>query len=277
MENAFSYLIILPLILMVIGILLWLAIRKQKDSSGGSSPKAPFEVSAKNTKAEKTLSKSADLLVKRWERAFESASTIESNEFPNWFLDEPSDRQLEYLSNLGIRVNGGITKGQVSDLIGLFHSADDEDIEVLKFFKQSTQGTNQTSARILASQLLSDPHNQVQWKTRPPTQIQKEFYRFFELTMPSDLTLQDAESEILRKLSEFDDSAGDEWDGFADCWEDLSDSEVRRDAGIKKVSMKIFREYCSAKRESGESLKDLDVYDVIEDLLERHSTLALMK
>src|SRR5687767_12600157 len=116
---------------------------------------------AKLSKAESSpavFNEHKEWLSSRWSEAKRQLEAGDLKSFPSWYFDEVTERQAELLASKGINLpDGPVSKGQASDLIGLFFPVDEEDKAVLKFFKVPTKGLNQTTARAEAVKLLADP------------------------------------------------------------------------------------------------------------------------
>ncbi|NRA27422.1 MAG: hypothetical protein HRU10_09255 [Opitutales bacterium] len=218
---------------------------------------------------------SNEWLKERWNLANESKAKRDFDLFPKWYFDPASENQLKYLEDLGVNHDAkSLTKGQASDLIGLQHEADDQDIEVLKFFKVSTGRMNQTRARHEAMRLLSEPQNAAKWEARPPSAEQKEFFKFFGLKAPKGLTLNEAEKIIRDHKRELSDKGApklDEWEHYEDILDQIADNDTRDDYDIRKPSAALIRQALKELNEDGMSYED--VVDDLDVLIEKLITL----
>lgn len=209
-------------------------------------------------------------LRERWKLAKEHKIAGKEDVFPKWYFDDVTERQKTRLDDLGIKAGKTISKGQASDLIGMHEPADENALAILRFFKRSTKGMNQTKARHEVAQILSDPDNVKAWESRPPTKEQKEFCKFFGLMMEKGLTASDAEKLITEhesKLAEEEDPRLDEWGAFSEIMEELSDSEMRADYEIKKPSVSLIKSALDDLGQQGKSYRD--VADEIDILVEK--------
>lgn len=210
-------------------------------------------------------------LRERWKLADAHQKSGREDIFPKWYFDEATERQKNRLDDLGIKTGKPITKGQASDLIGIHEPADEQALAILRFFKKSTKGMNQTRARHEVAQILSDPDNVKAWESRPPTKEQKEFCKFFGLKMGKGLTAPDAEKLIAEhesKLAEDEDPRLDEWEAFSEIMDELSDSEMRADYEIKKPSVSLIKSALDELRQEGKSYREVaDEIDLIVDKL----------
>jgi len=226
----------------------------------------------------------AEWLPQRWERAAQEKASGDLKEFPPWYYDDATERQqarLADIKQMGVfKMEGKLTKGQASDLIGLFEEPDDHELAVLKFFKIPTRSVSQTKARIEVTRLFSDPANREAWDRRPPTAMQKEFYHLFELLLPKSMTHDEMKADIDRRLSEMDGEeavtfdASDTWDAYESIYTELNEPEFRRDMDLKKVSLKIYREFMLKKKVAGVRFSDLDANDVADELVEDRPELS---
>ncbi len=158
-------------------------------------------------------------LRERWKLADAHQQSGREDIFQKWYFDDATERQKGRLKDLGIETGRDATKGQASDLIGIHEPAEERSLAILKFFKRSTKGMNQTRARHEVAQILSDPDNAKAWESRPPTQEQKEFFKFFGLNIGKGLTAADAEKIITEhetKLAEAEDPRLDDWEAFSE-------------------------------------------------------------
>lgn len=245
----------------------------------GKSSSKPSAASARHTQAAATESDNLDWLMGIWRKADQEQKEGKPKTFPKWFFDEATPRQMEKLASLNVRVGGGKpTKGKASDLIGLSYPIDEDDLEVLKFFKVQSKGMNQTKGRYKAQELLNEAKNRSQWENRPATQEQREFYRFFGIKVSTGLCMKDAENVIMKtrtKAGHDEPAKLDQWDSYASIISDLSDKEMLKDDfEMKKPSMTLIREAVDALVIEGCPLADLDVYDVAEKIRELKPDMA---
>lgn len=218
----------------------------------------------------RTQTDESEWLRARWKLAEEHKSAGNEDVFPKWYFDEITERQKNRLDDLGIKVGRTISKGQASDLIGMHEPPDANALSILRFFKRSTKGMNQTKARHEAAQIFSDPENVKAWENRPPTKEQKEFCKFFGLKMGKGLTAPEAEKLIREhesKLADEEDPRLDEWEAFSEIMEELSDSEIRADYEIKKPSVTLIKSALEDLAQQGKSYRD--VADEIDILVEK--------
>lgn len=224
-------------------------------------------------------SENLDWLMGMWRKADQEQQEGLLQTFPDWFFDEVTPRQMEKLASLNVSVRGGkATKGKASDLIGLFYPIDEDELEVLKFFKVQHKGMNQTTGRYKAKELLSASENLSQWENRPATQEQKEFYRFFGIKASADLSMKEAEKTIKEtraKTGQDEAIKLNEWDAYDSIITDLSDKELLKDDfEIRKPSLALIREAMEALVKEGRPLTDLEAYEVAEKIQELKPDMA---
>jgi len=166
--------------------------------------------------------------------------------FPSWYFQEPSDRQLERLERENGRVEGKPTKGQVSDMIGLFEQPEPDSIAILKHFKVSTAGMNQTLARHEAAMLMRDPEKRSAAEQRPADPDQRDFMSFFGLPVTEGTTHAVAKrviSILLAHLEEKDDPRLDEWRSYESVVEAFDDKEMlAEELEIKRPAASLLRQ-----------------------------------
>lgn len=259
--------IIIILIVVVVYFLLGKSSTKQTTSS------------ARHSQATTPENDNLDWLMGMWKKADQEQQEGRLKSFPKWFFDEATPRQTEKLVSLNVSVGGGkATKGKASDLIGLFNPIDEDDLEVLKFFKVQHKGMNQTKGRYKAKELLNAAENLSQWENRPATQEQKEFYRFFGIKVSTGLSIKDAEKTIKETRAKGGQDEAiklDEWDAYASIITDLSDKEMLKDDfEIKKPSLALIREAVEALVKKGCPLTDLEAYEVAEKIQELKPDMA---
>lgn len=236
------------------------------------SPSVPSPVPV--SREQDLLSANSPWLEARWQRARAEKSSGNLISVPSWFFDDATERQVQRLRDIGITVRGEKPlKGEASDIIGLFEPVEDGNKEILRFFKIPLSGMNQSRARHEVGQLLRDPENMERWKCRPPSDIQREFYRFFDIKVPKDLTYERASvfiNEYVGVLDERGDSRAETWDTFATLYEEINDPEIRAEYGLRKVGISLYRSAIDQLEKEGRSLPDLvdDSEAVLEKITE---------
>jgi hypothetical protein len=109
------------------------------------------------SQGQKILDNNIDWIRKRWDRIQKEKDSNAIKTVNTWYFDEATDRQLARIKKIGLYISDTkITKGQASDLIGLFEPADDKDIEILKANSIPIEGMNQTKAREVVAKILNE-------------------------------------------------------------------------------------------------------------------------
>ena len=159
---------------------------------------------------------------------------------------------------------------------------------MLKFFKQSTATMNQTKGWELSEVLLASPWNLGSWEARPATPLDQGFYRFMGLKCPKGLTHAQASEDIERRLedltreaeeafqeSENDEecqaSKGEQWEAFAEAFEEITSLEYMQDNDIKRPFLSVFRKAVKSLQSEGMVMSEnLDVDEIRERLAEQN-------
>lgn len=185
-----------------------------------------------------------------------------------WYHDPVTEAQLNRLKEDGIKLPGRpITKGQASDLIGLGEPPEPKQLEILKFFKVTGLPLkHQSLAQIEIDRIFSDPEKYEQWKNRPATQLQKEYYRYFGLPIPKGLTASEAESTM--SSHELTEEQQDEWFSYEDIVDEFQDKDFREVYDLKKPPISVIRQAIAQHTAKGDRLTDLSADDLIDTLLE---------
>lgn len=252
-------------------------VSKYKSNSKKSSP-TKRRTSAKPEPSPKPSVNSEIMWLKdEWKKLFDArkADTDLSKNTPTWYFDEVTERQLKKLESLEISVSGGqLTKGQASDLIGLFSPIGEEDQEILKFFKIGHKDMSETRGRHAVRNLMAESERREQWETRPATPVQKEFYKFFGIKAPTGLTARDAAKALRETLAADHDEDMEEkverWSNYEDIIKELlgSKEDLREQFELKRPSLALIREAVEELVKEGEELVDLDAYSVAEKIKE---------
>lgn len=243
-------------------------------SSIRSKPNASAAKTRQGSAQPSVLDSNIDWLRSRWSEADQENASGGIANFPKWYFDPVTERQLTRIKNEGLLVSGvQLTKGKASDLIGLTEPLDEEQASILKFFKVPIRGMNQSRGRYEVGKLLADHKNLEAWSLRPAEPLQKEFFRFFGIKISKELTCLDADrmmGEHREKLSEEAPQKLEEWESFESIVMDFEDKEVRDDWGIKKPSLSILRAAIDELRKEGNSMEDLagDLGMIAEKLIE---------
>jgi hypothetical protein len=230
-------------------------------------------VATQSKKPKKLISDNFGWLKERWDRVDKEKESGVLNIVESWYFDDATEKQLAYIKKLGINIgNIKLTKGKASDIIGLHEKPEEGSIEILKFFKIPTKGMSQTKARDEVAKIFADSKKAKLWNERPATQMQKEFFRFYNLKITKGLT-STAASKLINDYQmkhEEDEDKLDEWYDYEALFEDINDIDTRRDYEIKKVSLALYRQAIKKLKDEGRSLSELigDMDAVIEKIIE---------
>lgn len=225
----------------------------------------------------KALEGNMPWLRERWQLADQLHAKGELGLLPKWYFDPPTEPQLNRVKRIGLTITAdALTKGAASDIIGLFEPPADHDAEVLRFFKVQLPPAqrNETRAGAEVIRLFEDPARVVAWQARPADAMAREFLRHFGVTVPRGLTVHQAETMRREIEAKRTDAELDAWRDFADTFEALNDPGTREDAGIKRVSLSIYREVVDAMKASGQPVDLRDELAIAEKVLELHPELA---
>ncbi len=242
--------------------------------SGANDREAIVSKSSKS-KSQKLIEKNSDWIDKRWEIADQEKKTGNYKIVPKWFFDPITNRQEAYLNELGVSVTGTATKGQASDMIGLFKHMEHYDYEVLKFFKLSTRGMNETKGRHVVAKLMADPAKKEQWDKRPASSMQREFFRRYKKRLPKNTTHDEAEEIIASHFDSIGEHEVEEWlaferlyeavnDGNEDVW---SDNEACGNR-FRRMGFSAFKKAVAELTEDGTDIQDLYEDLVIEEVFD---------
>ncbi len=217
---------------LVVVIVVLLAVRSQvepRDRRSGEVAARRLQqrrLTSTDPPGQRILNENITWLRERWDAAY-SEESDGSSIFPEWFYDEVTDRQLRRINEMGLTISGGKpSKGQASDIIGLFEPVDDTDAEKLRFFNIGRTGMNQSRARHEVARLFADPANVESWENRPATPWQREFFRFMGWKVPKGLSHKEAQA---REAEAEKDDLFDEWVAFSNLWDELCDQDMRED------------------------------------------------
>jgi len=198
-------------------------------------------------------------LRERWALAEEHRQPQSRGIFPRWFYDDATERQLARLARMHIDTGGRIlSKGQASDVIGLFEPADEENADILKHFGVVLQPEvrNETRARHEVAKLMLSAANQEAWRNRPASALQKAFFGYFGVALPRGLSQPEADDLIEQHLEAWGEAKRREWEAFEMTFEDLSDAEIRADIELKKVPLSVYSEAFKKVLAAGGDVED---------------------
>lgn len=193
---------------------------------------------------------------------------------PSWWWDEPSEAQLKRLGEgVGALRSAGmdfgfspLTKGAASDLIGIGIDIDDDDKELLTFFKVEPAPKNQTRARYILRDLMKDPENQKAWESRPASREQIAVLKILgvektkALSAPQALRLRD---DTIEQLNEEGDTKAQEVEAYESLIQKFTDKEECRERYLKKPSWTLLNQALDALREDGLTYQQMEEDDEV--------------
>lgn len=253
-------------ILIAIGLVLY-GLSKFKNSA-----KKPARPNSTRTKATpKAIQEDISWLNTRWLEIDNFKKQNAPNIVADWYFDEPTKWQMEKLSESKIALpKFPLKKGHASDLIGLKASPEDDELEILKFFKLPTAKLSQTKARHMIGHLFLSPSNKKAWDDRPPTAIQKDCIKFFNLKSDTPLTKLTAQKIIEAHLKGLpdDDTKLRIWIAVESASEELSDKETREDYGIKKPTTSLLVKTVEHLVAAGTKPEEISIDAITEHIIE---------
>ncbi len=211
-----------------------------------------------------------NFLRERWHLADIHYHKGDNSIFKEWYYENATDNQKQRLDKLDIHFGKEITKGQAYDLFGIYEDPNDKDIEVLKFFKKSIKGINKTRAMHEASLIFNNEKNIEEWKNRPITQIQKEFFKFFGIKINRNMTSIQAKKEIDEYMKdEHNNNNIDEWIAFEEIIKELSDKEILLEFEIKKPNISLIKSAIERLKEEGKSYQEIgeDIDLIVDEII----------
>jgi hypothetical protein len=218
-------------------------------------------------------------LREKWEIADKEQDSGKFEIVPKWFFDKITDSQLRRLKEDGITIRGKRpTKGQASDIIGLFEPIQDKSKEILQFFKIPLKGMNQSRAMYEIARIFANPEKRKIWQERPITSKEKEFYRFFNIREPAGTTHAEAScfiDDYQDKLADDNEERLNEWDTYENIYEEINDPDIRKDYKIRKISFSAYRDAIERLKKEGKKISDLeyDIDIVIDKIIEMNPQL----
>lgn len=168
------YVLVAVLLVGIIAIQLVRGSSTASQASGFFQPTSPRGDSASRKPAKPghspTRRNEEGWLRARWKMAREhQKSGVHERMFPEWYFDKATEAQLDRLDLLDVLCDRStLTKGQASDLIGMFEHPSRTEVAMLEFFGVSAQGWKRTRVRHEIAKLLQDPANTKAWEERSP-------------------------------------------------------------------------------------------------------------
>jgi hypothetical protein len=118
----------------------------------------------------KVINENMGWLRKRWDRVQDEKDSGVLRTVKQWYFDEATERQLSRIKRIGLKLSSKqITKGQASDIIGLFEPPEDKDVAILKRHNIPLDGVNETKARELVA-TLKNSSKQTEMDGNHPTE-----------------------------------------------------------------------------------------------------------
>jgi hypothetical protein len=226
--------------------------------------------------AERCLDEHMSWLSPRWAAARVEEAAGTTINFPAWYFEDSTERQHVKAQSLGLTLSPSASKGQFSDVLGLFEEPTEEALEKLAFFGVKLHGANRNESRVRHELALLDAsQDSVQrWAERPASKVQQEFFRFVGAKVPAGLTATGADALIQSQLAQLPLADADAWAAFRDVVDEFDDTDFRECAGIRKPTLADLRSAFQTLRTgaSAQSFPDADM--VAEYLLSNKPTLA---
>ncbi|MDH5834227.1 hypothetical protein [Luteimonas kalidii] len=254
--------------LIVVGGVIYLLFKASRRDRTAPAPKG-----LTNKSASRSAERIPDWLRERWDLAERLGA---GDVFPAWYFDPMTEFQSNRLDDDGRSHSPRLTKGQASDLIGLGEPADEDELEVLRFFKRPLRGMSESRARHEIALLFKDEAARKAWEERPMTARQKEFFRFFGMRTSAGLLKRDADQLIavrIQRARDEGDPLFNQWSTYESLLDEFDDPDFREGYGIKKPPIAAIRNAIDALLAEGKTWDDLDSDTVAERLLEMRPNL----
>ena len=104
--------------------------------------------------SQKVIEDNIDWLRSRWARIQDEKDSGLLTTVSEWYFDDATDMQLSQIERIGFNLGATrITKGQASDIIGLYKPGEDKNIAILQNHNIPLERLNQTKARELVLNL----------------------------------------------------------------------------------------------------------------------------
>lgn len=254
--------------LLVVSAVIYLIFKGSRRGRTARAPKRPA-----NKGASRSQERVPDWLQARWDLAERLGA---GDVFPAWYFDAMTESQSRRLDNDGRSHSSRLTKGQASDLIGLGEPANEQDLEILRFFKRPLRGMNESRARHEIALLFQDEAARKAWEERPMTARQKEFFRFFGMRTSAELPKRDADqliAERIKRAREEGDPLSDQWSTYESLLDEFDDSDFRDGYCIRRPTVAAIRNAIDGLLAEGKAWDAIDSDCVVERLIEANPTL----
>jgi hypothetical protein len=238
----------------------------------------PEKVDPEIKKNQRILHENSEWLFEKWDAIKKEQEEGKITLVPEWQLKPASERDMDEIRELGINSDKVFTKCEANDILGLFNPMEEDQKEILKFFKVPQSKFNYSRAQYEISKIMANQEKKATWDNRPADQTQREFFRFTGLKMPKNLKYKDAEkleTDYIHFSEEHEDRAK-EWEIYKDLWLALNEPETLEDNEIKRVTLNAYRDAFEALISEGKSYEDLhgEVEDVIEKIIEMNPSIV---
>jgi hypothetical protein len=104
-------------------------------------------------------------------------------------------------------------------------------------------------------------------ESQPADSLQKEYFKFFGLTVPRNLTTGQAKQTISEHKKTCKPEEIAEWEGLSNILLEFDDSDFRETYNLKKVSKSVLSEALNQLKQDGKTYSQL--YDDIDDIVDR--------
>jgi hypothetical protein len=115
-------------------------------------------------------------------------------------------------------------------------------------------------------------HEDLPAAQRPPTPLQRECYRFLKVKPPPHLSLATA-IEFAQNRGNVDPTLWWQWQLYEGLYDEINEEYAREVAGIKKVSLPVYRSAIDELKKTGQTLETLQPEIIVEKILEQRPAL----
>ncbi len=105
-------------------------------------------------------------------------------------------------------------------------------------------------------------------ENKPAEDSQKEYLKFFNLTVPKGLTAGKAQEIIKDHKNESTKEEQDEWENYSSIIEDFNDEEFLEEYELKKVPISVLHDAITQVRQEYDCYSDFCADDVVDKLIE---------
>lgn len=204
------------------------------------------------------------------------ADSSEYDPFEDWRFKEPTSRQIEKLRGLGGEefVTSQMTRGDISDLIGIAIKASAEDKRQLKFLGYDMPLGSESEARRLMLEVNADPALVERLLDMPISAEEKRDLTFLRAPVFQRMTRRDyfeAMSDLERERGD-DNEKGrwsrlDDLETARDLWALLQLRSAREELGINKPGKDLFWKSIHRLRSRHRTLEHLEREQLVDEML----------